>query len=110
MQYLFVYGSLKRGEENAYVLENIGGDWIPATLQGRLYPEGLATTYGYPALVVDAEGDEVQGYVFSSARLPQHWQQLDDFEGEGYQRRAVQVTLTGGQQLDAYVYEARQPE
>lgn len=28
MERLFVYGTLRPGHENAYILENIGGDWL----------------------------------------------------------------------------------
>jgi gamma-glutamylcyclotransferase (GGCT)/AIG2-like uncharacterized protein YtfP len=80
IQRLFVYGTLKPGHANAHLLEAIGGTWQPASVVGTLHPEGWGAGQGYPALVLDETGSDVRGVVFTSERLPQHWQELDEFE------------------------------
>ena len=40
MKNLFVYGTLKRGEKNSYLLDRIGGEWIEASIKGNLHEEG----------------------------------------------------------------------
>ncbi|MDW3193755.1 MAG: gamma-glutamylcyclotransferase [Cytophagales bacterium] len=101
---LFVYGTLGPGRPNEHWLTNIGGTFEEAYVRGRLYPDGWGATLGYPALVIDPEGDVVMGHVFSSDNLPDHWQELDDFEGEGYLRVLTEVTLNDGSILQAYFY------
>jgi hypothetical protein len=46
----------------------------------------------------------VQGFVFSSEHLDANWKLLDDFEGEGYERVPVQVTLNSGERVDSFIY------
>ena len=101
---LFVYGTLGPGQPNEHWLTKIGGDFEKASVRGRLFPEGWGATLGYPALVIDPEGEEVHGHVFTSPHLPDHWSELDDFEGEGYLRIRAQVSLESGDTTDAYVY------
>ena len=101
---LFVYGTLCPGRPNDHWLTRIGGTFEKATIRGRLYPDGWGATLGYPALVIDPDGQEVEGYVFSSPNLDQHWQELDDFEGEGYRRILTQVRLESGDYTAAYLY------
>ena len=59
---------------------------------------------GYPGIIPDKEGDEIQGYVFSSTDLANHWSRLDEFEGEGYERLFVTVRVNGTKDVAAYVY------
>ena len=101
---LFVYGSLQPGHENAHLLEAIGGTWQRATVVGVLRPAGWGAGIGYPALTLDPDGSEVHGVVFSSNALANHWQRLDEFEGEDYERVATPVRLDDGSVVDAYVY------
>lgn len=83
MHRLFVYGTLAPRRPNAHVLADVPGTWVPATVAGRLLPEGWGAAIGYPGIVLDEHGDEVHGLVFSSERLAEHWARLDEFEGEG---------------------------
>jgi gamma-glutamylcyclotransferase (GGCT)/AIG2-like uncharacterized protein YtfP len=101
---LFVYGTLVPGGPNEHVLQQIGGTWQPGTVKGTLYKEGWGAALGYPAIVLDAHGAEVHGFLFSSENLPDHWAELDEFEGEGYQRVLTKVTLSDNKIVDAYIY------
>jgi gamma-glutamylcyclotransferase (GGCT)/AIG2-like uncharacterized protein YtfP len=104
---LFVYGTLAPGRPNERALADIPGEWEPASVTGRLLQEGWGAAAGYPGLVLDEEGDEVQGFLFSSKRLPEHWTRLDEFEGEGYERVLTTAKLGDGTAVDAYVYRLR---
>lgn len=100
---LFVYGTLRPGRENAYLLERIGGSWEAATVTGRLYPQGCAQTEGYPVLILEGD-DPIKGFVFHSEHMQRHWPQLDQFEGDGYRRVLTEVRLEDNSPLTAYVY------
>ena len=108
MQRLFVYGTLAPGRPNAHRLEEIGGSWKEATVTGKLYPDGWGATMGYPAIVPIESGEDVAGFVFSSEELADHWDELDEFEGEAYERVPVVATLRDNSTVDAYVYALRQ--
>ncbi len=104
MQRLFVYGTLAPGRANHKVLESIPGSWEAATLKGTLLQEGWGAAMGCPGIVPTENGDEVEGFVLSSARLTDYWPMLDELEGEGYERVAVKVKANGTHELEAYVY------
>ena len=104
---LFVYGTLAPGRPNAHVMDGMVGTWTPATARGTLLPEGWGASAGYPAIVLDDDGPEVPGLVFSSEDLPAHWDRLDEFEGEGYDRVLTTVRVADGQQVRAFVYALR---
>ncbi len=59
---------------------------------------------GCPGIVPTEDGDEVEGFVFSSAHLMDLWPMLDEFEGEGYERVSVTVRVNGTHDVEAYVY------
>jgi gamma-glutamylcyclotransferase (GGCT)/AIG2-like uncharacterized protein YtfP len=103
---LFVYGTLAPGRSNAHILADVPGTWEPATVRGQLLPEGWGAALGFPALVIDDQGPEVSGLLFTSAVLAEHWDRLDEFEGEGYDRVLTTVTLEGGE-VQAYLYALR---
>lgn len=102
---LFVYGTLAPGRPNEHVLADIPGTWEPATVRGTLHAEGWGAAAGYPGIVLDDAGDEVQGLLFSSGNLAEHWARLDEFEGEGYERVLVVVSRMDGTVVDAYIYQ-----
>ena len=104
MERLFVYGTLQPGAPNEHVMSAIGGEWQTAASKGTLRQEGWGADLGYMGLVLDESGSDVQGYVFTSAALSDHWDELDSFEGEGYERVVTFVTLPNGEQVQAYVY------
>lgn len=103
-EYLFVYGTLAPGRENAHVLAGVPGTWEPATIRGILFPNGRGAAAGYPGIVPDDRGPGVPGFLFASERLADHWARLDEFEGDGYERRKVRVELGNGDEVEAYVY------
>ena len=102
---LFVYGTLAPGRPNEHVLADIPGEWEPATVTGRLLQEGWGAAVGYPGIVLDTHGDEVQGLLFTSESLDQHWTRLDEFEGEGYERVLTSAKRPDGTTVDAYIYQ-----
>ena len=104
IQRLFVYGTLAPGRPNEHLLNEIGGSWEDATVTGTLHPEGWGAAMGYPAIVLGEYGDEVEGFLFSSDDLSDHWSRLDEFEGEAYERVLAVVSLRDKSTVDAYVY------
>ncbi|MEM0910763.1 MAG: gamma-glutamylcyclotransferase family protein [Pseudomonadota bacterium] len=109
MQHLFIYGTLAPGRVNHHVMEGIPGTWQKATLRGVLFEEGWGSDLGCPGIVPDETAAPVQGYVFSSDKLHEHWRRLDEFEGIEYIRQSVTVTLDSGDALSAYVYAVNSP-
>ena len=101
---LFVYGTLAPGAENAHVLAHCAGEWQKASVTGRLVDSGWGAELGFPALQIDSQGDRVPGWLLQSDNLPASWDQLDEFEGEGYRRALVQVELDTGESLAAFAY------
>ena len=104
MERLFVYGTLAPGRRNHSVLEDIPGSWEKATLKGKLLNEGWGSEFGCPGIVPSDKGKEVEGFVFSSDHLPDHWLKLDEYEGTGYKRVPVLVKIESGERIEAYVY------
>jgi gamma-glutamylcyclotransferase (GGCT)/AIG2-like uncharacterized protein YtfP len=101
---LFIYGTLAPGQPNEHVLAAVPGEWEPATVTGTLLQEGWGAAVGYPGIILDEHGDEVEGFLFSSESLAEHWARLDEFEGEGYERVLTTVKLNDGTAVDAYIY------
>ena len=101
---LFVYGTLAPGRPNEHILAAVSGTWEPAVVRGTLLQEGWGAAVGYPGIVVSESSSEVEGFVFTSAELPNHWARLDAFEGAGYVRVLVPVRLAAGGIVDAYIY------
>ena len=109
MERLFVYGTLQPGGPNEHVLNEIGGDWSPAVVTGRLLEAGWGAGMGYPGLVLDPSGETIPGHVFTSDRLTDHWDELDEFEGAEYQRTLAWVRLNNAEEVEAYIYVLRNP-
>jgi len=104
---LFVYGTLGPGRPNEHVLGAIGGSCETATVTGTLRQEGWGAAMGYPGIDLDEHGGEVEGFLFTSENLSNHWAALDEFEGEAYERVLVKVKLKDGSTVDAYIYTLR---
>ncbi len=104
---LFVYGTLGPGRPNAHVLENIGGTWENASVTGVLHQEGWGAEMGFPAITLDSNGQRVDGFLFSSDHLKDHWQFLDEFEGDAYERIIAQVETESSSMVEAYIYSLK---
>ena len=104
---LFVYGTLGLGRPNEYVLKAIGGSWEIASVRGTLRDTGWGAELGYPGIDLVKNGEEVEGFLFTSEALSDHWATLDEFEGEAYERVVTKVNLKDGSRVDAYIYMLR---
>ncbi len=100
---LATYGTLAPGRVNNAQLADLTGQWRRATVRGRLVEAGSGAKLGYPGLVLDPSGQEVEVHVFESPDLPDHWSRLDAFEGAGYRRVVTQVRAGEGD-LDVSIY------
>jgi gamma-glutamylcyclotransferase (GGCT)/AIG2-like uncharacterized protein YtfP len=105
MDKIFVYGTLKLGEKNSYLLDRIGGEWIEATVKGSLHEEGWGYKFGCPGIKVDEKGQIVRGYVFRSDKLEENISFFDEFEGGEYKRTITDITLKNGLTTKAYIYQ-----
>lgn len=100
---LAVYGTLAPGRPNHHQLAGLSGQWIEGTVRGQLHQAGWGAYLGYPAIVLDVDGPEVNVQLFKSSDLPEHWDRLDAFEGPAY-RRAVTAVSTIEGELPASIY------
>lgn len=103
---LAVYGTLKPGEANQWVLRPVGGEWVPGTINGWLFELTWGPAVGYPGLVLDADGPAVPVEILASDQLDKHWRDIDQFEGDGYRRVESTAQLADGSTVDVWVYEA----
>jgi pyruvate carboxylase len=104
--YLFVYGSLRRGGGNRFaeLLQRSGQLVGGGKVQGRLYE--IAE---YPGLVrSEDQGRWVQGEVYRLI-TKSVWDALDEYEGPDYRREIVEAYLDSGKRVRvaAYVYVRR---
>ena len=104
---LFVYGTLAPNRPNEHILKNIGGTWQSGFVKGILHEKGWGAAMGYPGIVLNENGEKVEGFVFSSKSLPNHWEQLDEFEGEAYERVLTKVQISDQSQIEAFIYVLR---
>ena len=105
MQHLFVYGTLIPGQINDFVLKKLSGTWQKATVKGFFDKNGWHKTQGFPAVILKEQGNNIDGYLFSSDELSKNWQLIDDFESDLYQRVQTNVLLENNHQIIAYIYE-----
>ena len=101
---LFVYGTLAPGHPNEHILKKIEGTWQKGSVTGILHQEGWGAAMGYPAITLDENGNEVEGFLFSSDDLSSYWEELDEFEGSAYERVIVNVILENKSTIEAYIY------
>lgn len=106
---LAVYGTLAPGRSNEAELADVPGQWTRGTVRGHLHARGWGAASGYPAVVLDPEGPEVEVHLLTSAELPRHWSRLDAFEGPGYLRTPVEVAVDG-EAVVAQIYELAESE
>jgi gamma-glutamylcyclotransferase (GGCT)/AIG2-like uncharacterized protein YtfP len=104
---LFVYGTLAPGRSNEHVLADLEGTWTPAQVRGHFVEQGWGAALGHPGLTPDESAPWVDGLLFESADLPDHWSRLDDFEGPVYGRVLVSAQLADGSTVSTCVYAIR---
>lgn len=107
---LFVYGTLMPNCPNAHVLENIVGKFLPATVRGYLKDAGWSASMGYPGIKLDEDGDVIHGFLFYSNNLINHWENLDEFEGEEFTRSPIEVERFDELEVDTYIYVLKASE
>ena len=93
---LATYGSLAPGRVANRELSGLEGTWTTGTVKGRLVEAGWGAALGFPGLLLDPEGDEVEVFLFSSPDLPERLSLLDAFEGDGYRRVVAEVATADG--------------
>ena len=101
---LFVYGTLMPNCPNAYILENIVGKFVPATVKGKLIDAGWSASMGYPGIRLEMGDDTIHGFLFYSDNLINHWENLDIFEGEEFIRTPVVVERYDEVEVQTYIY------
>lgn len=105
MEHLFVYGTLIPGRENDVVLKNIKGTWQKALVKGFFDAKGWGKSDGFPAVILDDNGNMIDGYLFSSEELTENWHSIDEFETDLYQRVQTTVFLENQSKIKGYIYE-----
>ncbi len=100
---LATYGTLAPGRVNNDQLAGLKGHWRQGTVRGRLFEIGWGAALGYPGIILDTSGTNVEVHIFESPDLPNHWRRLDEFEGKGYRRVVTKVSTKDGD-LAASIY------
>lgn len=103
---LAIYGSLRPGEPNHWVVKSLGGEWLTGAVRGWRFELSWGPAQGYDGFIANEAGNEVAVDVLVSDRLAKHWHEVDDFEGPGYQRVPINVVLDDGREITAQIYEA----
>ncbi|HET7229120.1 MAG TPA: gamma-glutamylcyclotransferase family protein [Longimicrobium sp.] len=101
---LFVYGSLRIGQQNpmAALLHRHARHLGAGTACGRLY-----AVEWYPGMVPsDVAGECVAGDVFEldAGAAERVLARLDEYEGEAFRRRVIEVAMAGETRVYAFAY------
>lgn len=91
---LCVYGTLRTGEENHHLMMPLEGQWHDVTYPGYFSPPD--DSYDYPRVAWTPAGDNNPAQLVISDKLPTHWPDLDEFEGEDYCRLLTTVESAAG--------------
>ena len=86
------------------MLADVPGSWQPAQVNGTLIPHGWGAALGYPVIRLGPGAGAVEGFLFTSDALDEHWGRLDVFEGDGYERVLTEVHLEDGGHTEAFIY------
>ncbi|CAG67616.1 MULTISPECIES: gamma-glutamylcyclotransferase family protein [Acinetobacter] len=105
MNRLFAYGTLRPDQPNAHILAKLNGEWQTGYVHGVIHTLDWGPDQGLPAIVLDSSAPQVEGLVFSSDQLEDHWQMLDEFEGFQYERVMIDVLLDSNQWIQAWTYQ-----
>ena len=105
-----VYGSFAPGRANHSKIAHIPGAWQQGTIYGKLEHHGWGATLGYPGYVTTANPEPIPVQLLFSDELPKHWQRLDHFEGDDYERILVDFTTESGQKGKGNIYALRRQD
>jgi len=89
---------------NAFVLENIIGKFIPAIVKGKLIDAGWSASMGYPGIRLEMGNDTIHGFLFYSYNLINHWDYLDQFEGQEFVRTPIIAQRYDEIEVETYIY------
>lgn len=71
------------------------GDWQKASVRAKKFINGWGIHKMAPGFYPDANGPIVNGLIFSSGDILDHWGRLDAFESSDYERVTIEATLEG---------------
>ena len=74
-----------------YVYNNNGSVVYRPWVEGALHDQGWGAAQGFPGIRLERGGPRVEVHVLESNELAQHWDRLDEFEGEEYGRVPVEI-------------------
>lgn len=103
---LAVYGTLAPGRSNHHELGGLNGTWRRGIVRGHLVASGWGAAEGFPGIRLDPDGPCVDVHVLEAQDLPNHWQRLDEFEGQEYERVIATVSCDEAL-IDAFIYALR---
>ncbi len=98
---LIVYGSLAPGEANHFLVAGLIGEWRRCQIRGY-----LGHYRGFKSFRYDPEGPEHPAWLLESAELPRIIGDLDDFEGDEYERIVIPAKIRE-QRVMAQVYAGK---
>lgn len=103
---LIIYGSLAPNRPNHHHVEPIRGVWQTGTIKGKLVNIGWGASMGYKGFVhcPVEEQETIQAFILFSEEFEAHWQRLDEFEGEEYQRQFALYELDNGTIGVGFIY------
>jgi hypothetical protein len=100
-KHLVVYGSLVPGGLHHFLLADLPGTWEQCVIRGW-----MGTFRGFKSFRYDPQGPEHPAWIFYSAELPRVISELDDFEGDAYERIIIPVQVDG-RRVKAQVYAGK---
>jgi gamma-glutamylcyclotransferase (GGCT)/AIG2-like uncharacterized protein YtfP len=98
---LIVYGSLAPGETNHFLLTGLVGEWHPCQIRGH-----MCNYRGFKSFRYDHKGLKHPAWLLISLELPRVIAELDDFEGEEYERIIIPAQVDD-RWIMAQVYEGK---
>ncbi len=106
---LIVYGTLAPNKPNHFVVEHIKGTWHKGKVKGKLINKGWGAQTGHGGYTPASPEDQsdIEASILLSGELINHWQRLDDFEGDDYKRVLATYELETGEKGVGYIYAVR---
>lgn len=98
---LAVYGTLAPGQPNESVLSRMRGSWIEGNVKGHVYPVA-----GLPVFEWNTNAEKIPIKLLDSRELPKNLSSIDKFEGSGYKRILIPVSLENNASTVANIYES----